>query len=72
MPKQRKHFLPALGREWSKTYQQLDDKEIKQYWSKIWERREHNRNTEWIGNMGKEFERLKYTQKSTKLENPKP
>ena len=38
--------------------QQPDDKETKQFWGKIWQRREHNRKTEWISNMGKELEGL--------------
>ena len=42
-----------------KTYQQPDDKNAKQFWNKIWERREHNRRAEWISNMGKELEGLK-------------
>ena len=32
--------------------------EAKQFWSKIWERREHNRRVEWINNMEKELQGL--------------
>ena len=42
----------------TKAYQQLDDKETKQFWSKIWERREHNRKAEWISNMEKYLQGL--------------
>ena len=49
-----------------KSYQQPNDKETKQFWSKIWQRREHNRKTEWISNMGKKVRR---TRRRTESEN---
>ena len=35
------------------TNQQSDAKEAKQFWSKIWEQKGHNRKAEWINNIGK-------------------
>ena len=58
IPKQRKQFYQQVGGECSKTNQQQDDKETKQFSSKIWERREHNRKAEWISNMEKELQGL--------------
>ena len=37
-----KKFFQQGGGECTKTYQQLNDKETKQFWSKIWERKGHN------------------------------
>ena len=42
--------------EKGKQYQQLDVREAKQFWSKIWQTREHNKKAEWISIMVKEFE----------------
>ena len=42
----------------SGTYQQSDAKEIKQFWSKIWEQKEYIRKVEWINNMEKELQGL--------------
>ena len=42
-----------------KIYQQPDENETKQFWSKLRERKEHNREAEWISNMIKELEKLK-------------
>ena len=44
--------------EFRNTYQPPDDKETKQIWGKIWERREHNRKIKWITNIGKDIEGL--------------
>ena len=33
----------------------LDAMEAKRFWSKIWEQKEHNKNTEWKNNVEKEF-----------------
>ena len=49
-------FYQQVGEECVKIYQQPDEKEAKQFWSKIWERIEHNRKAEWINNMGKELQ----------------
>ena len=46
----RKKFYRQVGGE----CQQLDGNEAKQFWSKIWERTEHNRKTECINNLEKE------------------
>ena len=40
---ERKFYQQVRG-ECTKTYQQPDDKEIKQFWGQIWKLREHNRN----------------------------
>ena len=63
---EKKILLASSGGDRTKTYQQLDDKETIQFWSKIWQRREHNRKPEWISNIGKE---LKRTQRRTEGEN---
>ena len=39
-------------------YQQQDEKKKKLIWSKIWERKEHKRNTECINNTKKELQGL--------------
>ena len=78
-----KKFYQRVGGDCTKTYQQPDDKETKQFWGKIWQPREHNRKAKWINNLGKELERLKEgpkakifidslwvtLKKNTKLEN---
>ena len=83
IPKERKKILLAEGRDYTKTYQHSDNKETKQFWSKIWKRREHNRKAEWIDNMVKVLEVVeeghkakiqhrfpqRSTQRRTKLEN---
>ena len=33
-----------------RTYQQMDAKEAKQFWSKIWEHKEHNKKAKWKKN----------------------
>ena len=47
-----------------KTYKQLDDKETKQFWGRIWEGREHNRKVKWINNMEKELQGLEEAPKA--------
>ena len=41
-----------------RTNQQADAKEAKQFWSKIWEQKEHNGNADWINSMKKELKVL--------------
>ena len=76
IPKQREKILPASRGECMNTYQQPDDKETKQFLTKIWRRRK----AEGISNMRKELEGIEEspkakmhldsrTQKITKLEN---
>ena len=48
--KEKKFYQQVRG-ECTNTYQQPDDKETKQFRSKIWERREHNRKAEWKSSM---------------------
>ena len=40
----------------TKTYHQPDARETEQIWTKIWQRREHNKKAKWISNMKKELE----------------
>ena len=40
----------------TKANQQQDEKETKQFWSKIWWRKEYDGNAKWINDMQKEFE----------------
>ena len=49
VPKQRKKFYQQLRREWAKPYQQPDTREARRFWSKIWERKDHNKK-KWINN----------------------
>ena len=55
---ERKFYL-KVGGEWAKTYKQLDAREAKRFCSKIWERRDHNKNAGGINNMEKELQILK-------------
>ena len=79
---ERKFYQPVSG-EQAKTYQQLDEKEEKRFWSKIWERKDHNKKAEYINNMETELRileegpkveiHLEYPRQhlnNTKLENP--
>ena len=61
--KQRKNILPEgkgkiYQKIYTKTYQQLDTREAKQFWGKIWQPREYNEKAERINNMGKELQGL--------------
>ena len=69
----------------TKTYQQLDARETEQFWTEIWQPRDHNEKAEWIKNMTRELEGLeeglkaeiyidllKMTLKNIKLENAWP
>ncbi len=38
-----KRKQPDVRKEYTNTYQQPGEKEAKQFWSKIWQRREHKR-----------------------------
>ena len=87
IPKQRKEILPKHGGggDATKTFQQSDARETEQFWSKIWQPREHNKKVEWKSNMEKDLEGLeegpkveihvdilKTTLKNIKLENARP
>ena len=39
-------FYQQVDRECTRTNEQADAKEAKLFWSKIWERKEHNKNAE--------------------------
>ena len=54
---ERKFYRQIEGDD-TKTYQQPDSREAEQFWSKIWKPREHNKKSEWIGNMAKDLEGL--------------
>ena len=41
-----RRFFQQVGRECRKIIQQQEAKEAKQFWSKIWEQKEENRNSE--------------------------
>ena len=51
-------FYQQLGGSDKKTYQQPDIKETERFWTKIWQPKKHNENTEWINNITKEREGL--------------
>ena len=48
----------------TKTYQQLDSKETKQFWTKIWQPKKHKEKAEWINNMTKELEGIEESPKA--------
>ena len=43
--------------EYINTILQLSDQEKKQFWSKIWQRREDDRNAKWINKVGRRVRR---------------
>ena len=51
--KNERTFYKQVRGECPKTNQQPVAREAKLFWSKIWERRDHNRTAEWINNMEK-------------------
>ena len=55
---EKKKFYQKVGEECTRTNQQPDAKETKQFWCKIWEQNEYNRTTEWINRMKKELPKL--------------
>ena len=53
-----------------KTYQHPDKKRRKQFWRKIWARRERNRKAESVNNMKKQIQELKeYSQTKIRLDS---
>ena len=46
VPKQRKKFY----QQWMKPYQKLKTREAKRFWSKLHERKDHDKKAEWINN----------------------
>ena len=48
-----------MGGHDTKTYQQLDAKETKQFWTKIWHPKKYNEKAKWINDMTRELEGLK-------------
>ena len=48
-------FFQQLGGDDTKTYQQTDARETEQFWTEIWQPREHNKKAEWISNMTKDL-----------------
>ena len=57
-------FYQQTGGKDTKTYQQPDARETEQFWTKIWQPREHKEKAEWISNMTKELEGLEEGQKA--------
>ena len=51
-------FYQHLGGNDTKTYQQPDIKETEWFCTKIWQPKEHNKNTEWINNITRELDGL--------------
>ena len=51
-------FYQQLGESDMKTYQEPDEKETERFWTKIWEPKKHNENTEWINNIKRELDGL--------------
>ena len=49
--KQRKKILPASRGKMHGDIPITDEKGVKQFWAKIWKRREHHRKVEWFNNM---------------------
>ena len=59
---ERKFYQQLVGSD-TKTYQQPDIKETERFWTKIWQPKKHNENTEWINNMDIHIDLLKKTLK---------
>ena len=38
-----KKFYQQVGEEWAKSYQQPDGIEVRRFWNKIWERKDHKK-----------------------------
>ena len=55
----KRKFHQQMEEDDMKTYQLPDARETKQFWTKIWQPREHNEKVKWINNMTKELEDLK-------------
>ena len=51
-------FYQLLGGSDMKTYQQPDAKETELFWTKIWEPKKHNENSELINNITRELDGL--------------
>ena len=58
-------FYPQVGGKITKINPQLNSSEAKQFWSKIWEPRDHSRTTKWI-NRKKEMRGLEESPKINK------
>ena len=58
IPKQRMKILPVSREKCTKTYQQQDAKEVKQFWSTIWKPGKHKIKAEMKSNMEKELQEL--------------
>ena len=50
-----RQFYQQLGVDDTKTYQQPDTKEIKRFWTKIWQPKKHYEKAEWINNIIREL-----------------
>ena len=55
---ERKFYQQQGGHD-TKTNQQLDVKETKWFWTKIWQPKKHNEKAKWINNITRELEGLK-------------
>ena len=53
--KQRKKIIPTCRGKWTMTYHRPDTKEAIGFSRKIWERKDHNKNAEWIKKIEKEL-----------------
>ena len=53
LQKKKKKFYRQVGGEYTKTYQQPDLKETKQFWCMIWEQKKCNKKAKWINNKKK-------------------
>ena len=51
-------FYQQLGGDDNKTYQQSNAKETERFWTKIWQRKQHNEKAEWINHITRELEQL--------------
>ena len=51
-------FYQQLGGDDNKTYQQPNAKETEIFWTKIWQRKQHNKKAEWINHITRELEQL--------------
>ena len=61
-------FTKKISRDGTKTNLQLDVKETKGLWIKMWKQKEHNKNWKWINNRKKNFKTLRLTYTWNRLE----
>ena len=65
---ERKFYL-QVGEENANIVQEPDAKEEKRFWRKVSERRDHNKEAEWINSMEKKFQSVEESPQPSKILN---